>query len=192
MHARASTQQGRSDCLLILSPEVLRWLITLPAADGGCKLQTSSKGPTIQYTAASLSGFMRHMRERRRNWCRSRKKYFDLCGRLNPPDGNRGIIKVRPTKQARLSWNPPDGNRGIVKVKPGGPRVVYSQCQEGRTLTIPRLPSGGFKIVTVSRVGWTLQRFSVACDVGQVPNLPYAAGNGAGWEPAPHLAIART
>jgi len=37
---------------------------------------------------------------------------------LNPPDGNRGMVKVRPTQKAATRRNPPDGNRGMVKVQP--------------------------------------------------------------------------
>ena len=41
-----------------------------------------------------------------------------LAAFLNPPDGNRGMVKVQPTRKAVARRNPPDGNRGMVKVRP--------------------------------------------------------------------------
>src|SRR5215510_6543900 len=86
---------------------------------------------------------------------------------LNPPNGSWGIVKVRPTKEGAL-LNPPNGSWGMVKVRPKSTAFSFSRIPptavggwlrfslpdfvsrhipqpEGRTLTIPQLPLGGFE-----------------------------------------------
>ena len=59
----------------------------------------------------------------------------------NPPDGNRGMVKVQPTRGDRISSNPPDGNRGMVKVQPTRGDRISSNPPDGNRGMVKIQPS---------------------------------------------------
>src|SRR6266511_3455337 len=75
---------------------------------------------------------------------------------LNPPNGSWGMVKVRPTSAAfSLSRIPPTAVRGWLRFSL--PDFVSRRLPqpEGRTLTIPQLPLGGFeKNLRLCRLGF--------------------------------------